>query len=73
MNHPLNTTQLCCLWLCPVRLQLQQTGRGAQYFTKKMAALEQTIAAAEEEAGGNQEVLEISLKRVSPRQRNYGD
>jgi hypothetical protein len=37
---------------------------GAPYFQKKAAALEKEIASAEQEAGGNQEELELSFKRV---------
>jgi hypothetical protein len=37
---------------------------GAPYFQKKAATLEKEIASAEQEAGGNQEELELSFKRV---------
>lgn len=46
------------------RLCLQKGG-GASWFQTKAAALEREVANAEREAGGNQEELELNLKRVS--------
>lgn len=40
-------------------------GGGAPLFQKKADALEKEIVSAEQEAGGNQEELELSYKRVS--------
>lgn len=37
---------------------------GAQFFQKKAAALEKQVTSAEREAGGNQQELELNLKRV---------
>lgn len=37
---------------------------GAQFFQKKAAVLEKQVTSAEREAGGNQQELELNLKRV---------
>lgn len=46
------------------RVPLVMQSGGAPYFQKKAALLEKEIASAEQEAGGNQEELELSFKRV---------